>query len=1164
MSSLSEKYQQKTDKQHILDNPDTYIGSIELIDSNVWILDEENNKIIQKEISYIPGLFKLFDEGIVNCRDHVIRMLQLIKNNTKDAQPVSNIDISIGDDGTICMFNDGNGIDVAEHPEYKNKNGKNIWIPELIFGHLRTSTNYNKDEKRIVGGKNGFGFKLVLIWSTEGCIETVDHTRGLKYTQQFKNNLDEILPPKITKCKSKPYTKISFKPDYARFGIPNGLSADVISLLKKRIYDVAAITDKTIKVKCNSSFIPIKTFTQYVDMYIGNKTETVRLHESPNERWEYVVCLTPTSEFCQMSFVNGIHTSKGGKHVDYIVGQITRKLIDYIEKKKKVKVNGNSIKEQLMIFLRCDIENPAFDSQTKDFMNTSITKFGSKCEVSDKFIEKIAKLGVMNTACALNDIKSEKEAKKTDGNKKKNVRGINKLTDANWAGTSKSKYCVLLCGEGDSAVAGIRGGLSTEDRNIYGIYALQGKIMNVRGEKNEQINKNKEIQELKQILGLETNKTYKSIDDIHNSLRYSKIVFLTDQDLDGSHIKGLGINLFECLWPSLLKIDGFISFMNTPILKAKKGNEELLFYNNGEYDKWKSDATVNPNKWKIKYYKGLGTSTSKEFREYFENKKIVNFVFEEETSGDKIDMVFNRKRAEDRKKWLHDYSRDNYMDTNKQTVSYEEFFDRELVHFSKYDCDRNIPNLMDGLKTSLRKILYVAFKRNLTQEIKVAQLSGSVSEIAAYHHGESSLNGAIIGLAQNYVGSNNINLFEPNGQFGTRIQGGKDSASSRYIFTSLNRITRYIYRDIDDKILKYLDDDGTPVEPIFYAPIIPMILVNGSKGVGTGFSTEVLCYNPVDIIKYLKNKLQHQSFLNVNPFVPYYEGFTGTIFPTNDTFEKFVFKGCYHTLGDDRIKVTELPIGYWTDNFKEHLEKLIDVAKTDTKSLTVKDFNDMSKDTNVDFEIIFHKGVLAKLESNLDEYGCNGVDKLLKLVKTYATSNMHLFDYNDKLVKYESPADIIDDYFVARYDLYNVRVTFIINQLESELLVLTNKVKYIEKTLDGTIDLRRKSKTEVNQLLETLQFDIIDDDVNYHYLVKMTMDCVTEENIQKLNANYSAKAQELNKLKNTTIEELWLSELVELETQHELYHNSRCQLMIDSSKQTKKPTLKIKKAKSKK
>ena len=842
-SQLFFDVQQKTDKQHILDNPDTYIGSVENIDADMWIMSEDGERIIEKNIHFIPGLFKLFDEGIVNCRDHVVRMQTRINEKSDNALPVTHIDVSIEADGTITMINDGNGIDVAQ------KDG--VWIPELVFGHLRTSTNYNKDEKKIVGGKNGFGFKLVLIWSSYGRIETVDHIRGLKYVQEYKNNLDEICKPTITKCKNKPYTKITFKPDYHRFGIA-GPTPDVISLFKKRVYDISAITDKGLKVKYNEGLVPIKNFQQYVDLYIGEKSTAPRVYEDSGDRWAYAVALTPTNEFVQVSFVNGIHTAKGGKHVEYILNQITRKLVDFIEKKKKVKVNPNSIKEQLILFLRCDIENPAFDSQTKDYMNTPSVKFGSKCDVSDKFIEKIAKMGVMDAALQLTEVKENKAAKKTDGVKSKSVRGIPKLTDANWAGTDKSENCIIIFCEGDSAKAGIISGLSSDDRNIIGVYPMKGKILNVRGEATKKVSENKEIAEIKKILGLETGKKYDTIEDVNKCLRYGKVLFMTDQDLDGSHIKGLGINLFQSEWPTLASIPGFIGFMNTPILKAKKGQVELDFYNNGEFNTWKEENDIHG--WKIKYYKGLGTSTGKEFREYFEKKKIVGFQHSDQ-SDDAIDMVFNKKRADDRKDWLKFYDRDAYLDTAKTNVSYEEFINRELIHFSKYDCDRSIPNLMDGLKISLRKILFAAFKKNLTTEIKVAQFSGYVSEQSGYHHGEASLNGAIVGMAQNFVGSNNINLLMPNGQFGTRLQGGKDSASERYIFTQLSKITRSIYPAADDNVLTYLNDDGLPVEPIYYAPIIPMILVNGSKGIGTGFSTDIMCYNPLQIIDYLKNKL---------------------------------------------------------------------------------------------------------------------------------------------------------------------------------------------------------------------------------------------------------------------------------------------------------------------
>jgi len=1150
--NLATKYQQKTDKQHILDNPDTYIGSVEEIDSNVWILNEEGNKIIEKNIKYIPGLFKLFDEGIVNCRDHVVRMEQAIANKVDSALPVTNIDISIQEDGTITMMNDGNGIDVAEHPEHK------IWIPEMIFGHLRTSTNYDKTEKKIVGGKNGFGFKLVLIWSECGSVETVDHMRGLKYKQEFKNNLDEICKPTITKCKTKPYTKITFKPDYKRLGI-NGLSIDVISLLKKRVYDIAAITDKNLKVKYNSTLIPIKNFQQYIDMYIGDKSMCPRVYEESNERWEYAVALSSSHEFIQVSFVNGIHTSKGGKHVEYILNQITRKLVEYIEKKKKTKVNPNSIKEQLIIFIRCDIENPAFDSQTKDFMNTPSTKFGSKCEVTDKFIEKVAKMGVMDAACALTEIKENKAAKKTDGTKSKSVRGIPKLTDANWAGTDKSCNCIIIFCEGDSAKAGIISGLSAEDRNIIGVYPMKGKMLNVRGENVKKISENKEITEIKKILGLETGKVYNTIEDVHKHLRYGKVLFMTDQDLDGSHIKGLGINLFQSEWSSLSEIPGFIGFMNTPILKAKKGIQEIDFYNDGEFQVWKEMNDLKS--WKIKYYKGLGTSTGKEFREYFEKKKIVGFEHTGTDSNNAIDMVFNKKRAEDRKKWLENYDRDAYLDTNQQCISYQEFINKELIHFSKYDCDRSIPNLMDGLKISLRKILYSAFKKNLTTEIKVAQFSGYVSENSGYHHGEASLNSAIVGLAQNFVGSNNINLLLPNGQFGTRMQGGKDSASERYIFTMLNKITRCIFPSEDDNILNYLNDDGLLVEPIFYAPIIPMILVNGSKGIGTGFSTDIMCYNPEVIINYITRKLNEKDTSDIE-FIPYYEGFNGSIRKlTND---KFLIKGKYEKIGDDKIRVTELPVGYWTEDFKELLENLIEpgVDKEGKKiQPTIKDYDDMSKDTNVDFTVTFVKGKLQELEGCKADYECNGLEKVLKLYTTNSTTNMHLFNSEDKLKKYETIQEIIDDYYDVRYLMYQTRKDYMIRILENELILLTNKVKYIKENLDGTIDLRRKKREEVIGMLQDKQYDIIDGDSEYKYLTKMTMDSVTDENIEKLFKEKERKTQELEKIKQTTINCMWLTELDKLSVLYNEYKEDRSRTMRGEEKimiKGKKKILKIK------
>lgn len=1138
--SLSSKYQKMTDLEHILKKPDTYVGSIQMTECTEYTTlsasgtSGSETNIGLATFTHIPALYKLVDEGLVNMRDHVIRQAQAIKDGKPDALPVTSIEVEVdAATGTITMTNDGNGIDIAQHPEHK------MWIPEMIFGHLRTSTNYAEDKKeKIVGGKNGFGFKLVLVWSTWGSVETVDHVRGLKYVQEFKTNLTEICAPKITKCSAaankKPYTRISFRPDYARLGIA-GLTPDMTALFKKRVYDIAAVTNRSIRVKYNGTVVPVKDFKQYIGLYI--RPEVKRVYEAPSERWEYAVCLTNTDEFGHVSFVNGICTSKGGKHVEYIMGQLLRKLAAFIKLKKKVDVKPATIKEQLTLFLRCDVENPAFSSQTKDELTTTSANFGSVCTVSDEFVEKVAKMGVMDAACALTEVKEAKAAKKTDGAKTRTIRGIPKLIDANFAGTEKSGQCTIIFCEGDSAKAGIVSGLSKEDRNTIGVYPVKGKFMNVRGEAVKRIAENTEIAEIKRILGLENGREY-TAEDVSKRLRYGKVLFMTDQDLDGSHIKGLGINLFQSEWPSLTHIPGFIGFMNTPILKARKGAQERVFYNEGEFEAWKSGGAsgatasaggaIDVSTWNIKYYKGLGTSTGREFREYFDHKKIVDFAHTGEPSDDAIDLVFNKKRADDRKQWLSTYNRADHLDTSHKHVTYEDFMTREMKHFSIYDNQRSIANGMDGLKISLRKILFAAFKKGgLKTEIKVAQFSGYVSEHSGYHHGEASLNAAIIGMAQNFVGSNNINLFEPNGQFGTRLQGGKDSASERYIFTQLNPITRLIYRAEDDAVLEYLDDDGQLVEPTFYAPIVPMVLVNGTKGIGTGFSTDIMCHNPLQIIDHIQNMLLKKPEAEWGAIEPYYRGFKGTITPlsTSGSGGKYLVRGLHAVdAAKKQVRVTELPVGYWTEDFKKHLESLIETN-------LIKDYVDMSTDTVVDFTITFP--ATASMDAAVVDHGCcTALEKLLKLYTTESTSNMHLFDSQDQLKKYGNVRDIVQDYYATRLKLYNERKTHQLAAMAAELLILSNKARYIQELLDGSIDLRRKRGDELTAMLQSKGYDHVEGDEQYKYLLKLPMDSVSEENVQKLLKEKGQKESQHHVLQSTSIEQLWLADLAELRAEY--------------------------------
>ena len=577
--------------------------------------------------------------------------------------------------------------------------------------------------------------------------------------------------------------------------------------------------------------------------------------------------------------------------------------------------------------------------------------------------------------------------------------------------------------------------------------------------------------------------------------------------------------------------------MNTPILKAKRGAQSLLFYNEGEYDAWKKTIGGNINGWTIKYFKGLGTSTSVEFKEYFANKKIVDFVYNEITD-DTIDKIFNKKRPEDRKVWLENYDKSAFLDTSKSNVSYPEFINDDMIHFSTYDCARSIPNMVDGLKISLRKILYCAFKRKLMSEIKVAQFSGYVSEHSSYHHGEASLNGAIVNMAQNYVGSNNINLLEPNGQFGTRLHGGDDSASERYIFTQLNSLTRSIFPEADDLVLNYVNDDGTIVEPEYYVPIIPFALINGISGIGTGFSCNIPSFNPKTITQYLKCKLNGQSTDAIN-FVPYYEGFTGTIQLIAE--HKYLIKGKYEKITEDSIRITELPIGTWTMPYTTFLEGLMDgsaVDKTGKKvPPAIKDMTSLSTEVMVNFVVSLPKGKLAELEKSIDATGINGVEKLLKLSTTISTTNMHMFNSKFKLKKYISVEEIIDEFYEIRLETYKKRKAQIIDDITGKLVKLSNRSKYILMNLSDDIDLRKKTCEQVNTLLEGFGFDRIDGD--YKYLIKMPMDSVTEENVRSILKEKTDTDANLEMVKSTTLEQMWKQELDVFENEYDKYKVKR-------------------------
>jgi len=1119
--ALDQKYKKHNLRDHIYEIPGMYVGSVDITPYHTYVYNDETRRMEIKELNVVPGLFKIVDEVVVNATDQWVRM----KHDAKeDSKMVKNIKINVHkESGVISVFNDGDSIDVDKLPAYDN-----VYVPEMIFGQLLTSTNYDKNKEgkeSIVSGVHGLGVKLCNVFSHEFSIDLVDHRRKKHYIQKWTQNMLQKEEPSIKYCARLPYTHVTFCPDYKRFGL-EGMTDDMYAIIRKRAYDACACTDNTVNIYFNDEKIDIKDFERYADLFIGSKEERPRAYEKVGDRWEVIATYSTSSQFEQVSFVNGINTFQGGKHVDYITNQITKKLSEMISSKRKKEVKQQHIRENLMVFVKASIVNPTFNSQTKETLTSPVAKFGSKCELSDKFFATLYKTGIVEKVISLSEFHEGKKLTKTDGKKKSTILGIENLDDANWAGTARSHECTLILTEGLSAKTMAIAGLSEVGRDRWGVFPLRGKLMNVKDANLKKIYENEEITNIKKILGLESGKEYTDIKD----LRYGRVMTMTDSDYDGFHIKGLLFNLFNSLWPSLVHQPEtrFMCSMLTPIVKVFKGGKEpICFYSISDFEDWRN-ANENGKGWTIKYYKGLGTSTDVEAKQYFKEMKTVTYSWTVNDqngmspSHESLDLAFNKTRADDRKKWLSNYDRKRILDYKDTSVTYEDFVNRELIHFSNYDLERSIPNICDGLKTSQRKILFGCFKKSLwDKEIRVAQLAAYVSENSAYHHGEASLQGAIVAMAQDFVGSNNINLLDPIGQFGSKIFGGKDASQPRYIHTRLLPITGMIFHKDDNDILNYLDDDGFQVEPEFYMPIIPMILVNGAIGIGTGFSTNIPCYNPMDIVTALKKVMNDEEISE--DLTPWYRGFTGSIEKVGG---KWSSRGLFRKVSTTKVEITELPVGFWTADFKTMIEEMICDKEGKYKNCPIKSYE--SHYTNLEVNFVLHFTSSAALEEWLKPDGPHGnlkIENELKLVssKNLSTSNMYAFNEKCQITKYESAVDIIKAFYHIRYEYYQRRKDHIIDRLNADMMKLNNKIRFVLDVVNDVIQVRKLKKAELDAKLAEMEYDLVDE--SYDYLTKIPIYNFTVDKVAELKDDIQKKEAYLNALQNTTIKEMWMKDL---------------------------------------
>jgi DNA topoisomerase-2 len=982
-----------THREHILKRPDTYVGPIENV------------------------MNKIFQEIIVNASDEYMRDK---KANT--------IEVSVCPETKKVSITNNKCIPVIKQDD--------CWLIELIFGHLLTSSNFDDDQARYTGGRNGYGAKLTNIFSKVFTVTSGDPEYGSLYSQTWRDNMSVCEKPIIKKYKKKTgFFTVSFEPDMTKVPI---FSFDTLR-------DITVDTGLWVpKVTFNGEIVS-SSFSDFMKTQIGSSP----FAKMTEDGWEIFVAKSEDG-FKHFSYVNGIKTYRGGTHVDYVVSEIA----------KILKCRTTQLRPHLLIGIKLLIDKPVFSSQTKNELENVLGPNQFTCK--PKFAKDVS-------ACGFDSVIEDKKLKKTDGSKKSRISDIPDLDDAIWAGTSKSDACTLFLTEGLSAKALVISGLTIVGRNAYGVFPLRGKPKNVRDAAIKNLETNKEFMNLKKILGLKQNEVYENT----KKLRYGRIMIMTDADLDGSHIKGLILNIFHVFWPSLLQL-GFVCSMVTPVIK--RGSE--WFYTEEAFKQ------APPRNISTKYYKGLGTSTAAEAKEYFRNidKLTVKFLWDDDTNQT-MNLAFSKTQSSDRKTWLLDYAAGSSTFINYghiSTISISEFINVDLIKFSTEDIFRSIPHLADGLKPSQRGVIYAGKRKgNLESDINVGQFCGYIGEHTDYHHGEASLQGTVIGLAQNFVGSgNNMNLLVPIGQFGTSLEGGSDHASVRYINTKFSPWTKILFDSRDDEIL----EKGKPV-PKFYIPILPMCLINGAEGIGTGFSCKIPSFNPVDVKNNILRILNKEQMKKMNPW---FRGFSGKITKLTDT--SWVAEGLVEKIEESTYRISCLPPGVWTQKFKESL----------------------------DAENVRYENHSTDEHSNFIVYSESEPPTPRKV---FHTTNMCL-NTPTGIVKFESAEQILFEFSRLRLKFYKLRKENLIKNISNTLVTLETKMKFIRCVIDGEISVMARPITEISENMKTRSFPMD--------LLKTRLDEYTEDNIQKLHNEIEESRRVLDEIKNTSVADMWRKDLLAL------------------------------------
>lgn len=1099
------EYKQLSQEEHVLLRPEMYMGEMKLKKSNEIVFD--GTKLTKKIISYSCGLLKIFDEVLTNATDNIKR------HNLKNGQIEVNID-----ENEISIANNGPSIPIKL---VKNSKNEEIYLPQMLFGEFRSSSNYEDDKKRNFNGCNGIGVKLTNIFSKHFTVIIVNGNK--KYQQKYLNNMKIIEKPIIKDINhnenhQKDLVYIRFQPDYEKFGIKT-LDEDNKFKLFTRVYN-SVLFDA--KIALNGKILPHLSFKDYCLHELNGLKFEIPNNFVLYESREYKLFYISSSKPYVKSFINSIETNENGDHVNNFFKQLDLKL------QKEIKIKERKSKNYSILFIDYNSLNPKFTSQAK-------TKFTSN--------------ETMNFSNVITEIIKKTNIKELMGSKinlPKTVKNKNlyfdRLDDANFAGV-KSSECTLFVCEGLSAASMVSSGFGVLNHDYYGIFSLTGKILNVSKATNEQIENNIVISQLIQTLGLNPNEP-----ENYNNLRYEKIVCMKDADVDGSAIMGLLINLFSVMFPKLAKTFLY-EFITPQVQVINDKNEKIEFYNQVEFEKWKEKNKIKS----IKFIKGLASNSSEDTLRYFKNFNdyLIPLHFDER-SNFYLKMAYGEKTQdiENRKIWVKTCNDKIFLPRIKNTpIKISDFIMKDLILYSYDSCVRAIPNIYDGLKPTQRKILYTLLELNndAYKLRKVFELAAKTAEKTQYHHGDSSLNSTIMKMMQTYCGSNNLPLLGHDGFIGSRFKLGQDGGAPRYVYVKLNEISRLIFPKIDDNLLTENYEDGIKVEPKYYIPIIPMVLINGACGIGTGFSTSIPLFNPIEIIDYMISNVENR-FKTPMTFNLFYPNFKGSFEKNKKGYKS---KGCFDLIDPSKYKniffkskkiydkeielsydyvyllITEIPIS--NKPFYDSITKLKNIIceniKKKEKKITLDYLIDLknnsitgndSQKEKIELYLKFENNGIMDFKTIIES-----LKEVIKMEETVSLDNMYLFDSNSQINKYETINEIFSVYASKRFELYQLRKEKIINENQNELISLENKSRFIQKIINNELNVK-ENYCELRKKMETFNF------IDIKQLLNIPIKSLTRDEQQKLEKEIVEKHNELEKIKNKKIEIMWKEELINL------------------------------------